>query len=756
MTNDLNERALRPRHDDERLRFRGVVDTADDGDSDAPLNAARPSENWIAEEAAFKQADWDRAAERVTFWSRFAAVFIFFLMLIGWPIGTMLGYHARTGSLDGYQVQAFVPMWTIIFAVVAPVLAWLCGYILSRQMTMMGAAESIATVAQQFMQPDETALYNLDAVGHAVRGQMETINSGVDDALIRLASVEAMIRQHVEAIETAGEAIETRTSSAVAKVADERSRLIGLTEQLNAQADDFASAIAVKAQAGIEAIHNGEEISREAEAALAERLDRLERSANQALESFAALANALGDATEAVAGRANKIEASADDVTRATHVVSNVAEAAAEAAARNAANIGMTARRAAEEAKKSADESIEISSEAAARAATSAVEFATREAERVANAAANALENVKKATSDAVSSASEDALRATSAAEQVSDAAQKAMKAASEASNEVRKAGEAARQSAEDALNISKTAKDHSEAQQKQLSEARASLEKENARLEQLIEEQRQRADRLADAIASQTERLSKLAEAQLRQQEARAEIQNGKETAPPNERAPAPSQPAMQPSSDDTAWRPRAKPRDEAPRPQREVSTRLDEMADSIAKARDKSAPPPGQSRSAPVNKKGDVSWKEILTATDDAEPLDLAAETRARERSADAAEAMAIIHSLQNFTLDLETRLYGEPPRALLERFEGGDRNIFANRVLRLNEADVKRRIRTETARNKPFDRTVQNFLQGFERLLEDATTSETADEELEEYLNSPLGRVYLLIGATVGYFA
>ena len=74
----------------------------------------------------------------------------------------------------------------------------------------------------------------------------------------------------------------------------------------------------------------------------------------------------------------------------------------------------------------------------------------------------------------------------------------------------------------------------------------------------------------------------------------------------------------------------------------------------------------------------------------------------------------------------------------------------------LLRLNEADVKRRIRSESARDKVFEKGIHDFLQGFERLLEDATTSTTADEELEEYLSSPLGRVYLLVGATVGYFA
>ncbi|MEL6212748.1 MAG: hypothetical protein AAFQ96_04090, partial [Pseudomonadota bacterium] len=203
-------------------------------------------------------------------------------------------------------------------------------------------------------------------------------------------------------------------------------------------------------------------------------------------------------------------------------------------------------------------------------------------------------------------------------------------------------------------------------------------------------------------------------------------------------------------------------------------------------------------QARKPAPKAKGDVSWREILDAADDGEPLDLktaakaapqttrgpgapasdkpAAQQRAESAegaaprkdiarasasasnsdSDDADKAIRIVHELQDFSRNLETRLYGEPPPALVERFERGDRNVFANRILRLNENDVKRRIRSESARDKEFERAIHKFLQGFESLLEDATTSDTADEELEEYLSSPLGRVYLLIGATVGYFA
>ncbi|MEM1193125.1 MAG: hypothetical protein AAGH42_06995, partial [Pseudomonadota bacterium] len=83
-------------------------------------------------------------------------------------------------------------------------------------------------------------------------------------------------------------------------------------------------------------------------------------------------------------------------------------------------------------------------------------------------------------------------------------------------------------------------------------------------------------------------------------------------------------------------------------------------------------------------------------------------------------------------------------------------GDRNVFANRLLRLNESDVKKRIRLECAKDRQFERDIRRFLSDFDGLLEEAAQSDFVDDELREYLGSPLGRMYLLIGEIVGYFA
>ncbi len=796
-----------------KVRFQGIVEHGEDA---AAPTEFRNFESWAAAQLGGNSRQAARLGRDLYFAARFLAVFIFFLVVVGWPLATTIGYWTEVGSLKGYRIDMAYTAWAVALGfIVAPAL-WLLGYLALHIMNIIGRSEAVALSAQQLLRPDETAIENVQTVGAVVRGQMRELNAGIDDALIRLASAEAMIRQHVGAIEQAGAAVESKTSIAAERVAAERARLIDLTETLNERADDFATAIAEKAHANIEALQNADGAVSAVESRLEERLARLEAAAQRALMSFEALSTALLDADQNMRATSGSIESSANEVKRASELASRIADAAAESAARNAANVGMFSGQAADRARKAADDAIEIARKEAERASESAIEFAAREAKRVTNAAAQAVVDVQAATRSAVESAAQDADRATSAAKLVSEAARLATTAAREASDEVRKASELAKENADQAIGISEAASERVAQRNQELAAARTLLEAENARLESLIDEQRRRADRLAEAIATQTERLSKLAENQLREQEAAARLAEAqaaiqKSRAADHERsAKADAEAKARLDADRAAKaeeemraraeaeaakrelaekeKPKAKPaaapqgrenrapelrapelrakdpasnvlelgrRAAAPPPKGPTAARLDDLAEEISRTKNQRQAN-GKAREGARSKDG-VSWREILSKTDEAEPLDLGAETRrANDDRAAANAAIKIIASLQAFTLDLEARLYGEPPPALLERFERGDRNVFANRLLRLNEADVKRRIRGESARDKAFEKGIHDFLQGFERLLEDATTSETADEELEEYLSSPLGRVYLLVGATVGYFA
>ncbi|MEZ5892788.1 MAG: hypothetical protein R3C58_06545 [Parvularculaceae bacterium] len=764
-----------------RMRFRGIVEAR---------------EGMLAEASAEIRQDeqrWNARSRQIWLAARLAAIFVFFSIIVGLPLGNWIAFSelARSGAVSGpWNPFAAFDLSTIVLAIIIPVLLLFLGYSFARFIEMIKAAESIAAAAQRLVTPDIEGARNAEAVGLVVQGHMNTLSQGIDSALTRLASVEAMIRQHVEAIEIAGAAIEAKATGAVGRVADERSKLMELTESLNAHADSFAAAIAEKAKATIESLQSAESTSLQAEKDFDERLHRLETAAERAFNGFEALREALSDIDNTMRASAEKIDQSALETRKASDRAKAAADAAAETAARNASNIGSAASRAVEDAKKAADAAIGAAREQAQRAAAGAIEAASEESARVQDAAAQALDDITKSTSGAIAAATEGAEKATKAAADVSEAARLAGEMAEKASSEVAAASERARQSSEHAMKFAETEAARIEERNAALAEARAALEQENERLETLIEEQRKRADRLAEAIASQTDRLSRLAEAQLREQEAAARLAEAQ-----NEMQARADRQAAEKKKLEESER---KAREEADAKQAEIAAqatlelepasrkgqpsqkpaahtnggaaRLDELARDIAERRPAKG---GRKEQQPLTlgkddqtssgkrMKRDVPWKEILDAADDGAPLDLGAsaapaedeETLARK---EAEKAIRIISQLQDFTYELETRLYGDPPPALQERFDKGDRNVFANRLLRLNEADVKRRIRSESGRDRNFERGVHDFLQGFETLLEGATNSETADEELEEYLSSPLGRVYLLIGATVGYFA
>ncbi|NNE41781.1 MAG: hypothetical protein HKN14_12790 [Marinicaulis sp.] len=776
-----------------RMRFKGIVE--------AGAHEPTTSTDFGILKIEPSSRRWNSLSRQVWLAARLVAILVCVSVLLGVPLGNYWAYYEINGTGAGWNIFEAYDFNVLTSAVIIPLSFLLLGYLLSRMATMLQAAESIAVAAQQMTTPDVTAARNAERVGDVMRGQMTALNQGLDGALTRLASVESIIRQHVEAIEIAGDAIEHKATGAVARVADERSRLMELTESLNAHADSFAAAIAERAQASIVALENAEKAPAKYELEFDERLQKLEGAATRAVTSFESLRDALRSTDESMRGASLLIDQAAEHTLKASERATAASNAAAESAAINAANVAASANRAADAAKEAADKAIATVRDETEQVAQAAIDAAAERSEQVKSAAVKAVGEMSKTTTDTVEKARKDASEAMKAAAEVSEAAKVSSDAAKEASANVTKASEDARKSSDDALKYTETAAARIEERNRALSEARAALEKENERLENLIEEQRKRADRLADAIASQTQRLTALAEAQLREQEAvaslavqtaaeakKAEEQKARIAAEQkakaerleaerkkaerlqkeqavNEKKAAEEAARKEAAEKENAARKAAKLEDSG-KAQNTSAARLNELAETMAsrgsrKQNRKRTEPPVEAKSGAHGDKklkGDVSWKEILDATDVAEPLDLGRTDKKTPAAArdEAEDAIRIISNLQHFTYDLETRLYGDPPPALQERFERGDRNVFANRLLRLNESDVKRRIRTESARDRKFETSVHDFLQSFEKLLEDATTSDTADEELEEYLSSPLGRVYLLIGATVGYFA
>ncbi|MEL6789814.1 MAG: hypothetical protein AAGL18_02385 [Pseudomonadota bacterium] len=715
------------------------------------------------------ERDWHGMSRQVWQLARLSAGFLFFAMLVGWPLGSYLAHRDLTGSGAGWSLLGAYPAGIILFALVVPMLVLFAGYVLSRAMTTAQAGEAIADAARYYVEPDTAALREVETVGTAVRAQMEVLNSGLNTALMRLAEVEAMIRTHVDAIEKAGTVMETKASDAVGKVASERSRLMDLTETLNLRADDFAQAIAVRTEANIAALEKADSAANQSEAHFAERLDGLEQAAGSALSSFQTLVDALG-------GADNQIKSGTAALQSST-----------------------------EQAKALGEEAI-ANSRAATRAAID---------QAVIDEAARAnLETVKRAVETTTQASSDQAVALAQAeATRIAEAAVKSAEAQIE--KIARHAGDTIEITANEAAEAARTRK-------QALTQAHEALEEENARLEKLIDEQQKRAERLAQTIALQTEKLTAAANAiptfenpgfsdAAQQPPAGNAAHNGASAPAPSDPAPddeekprplrwrfgdkdAPGDIDGAPGSEATTMEanssaptgPVLLEADHSVQTPREDLERLGELARDLAERRgtrrtrdNTGGRANGRDPNSSVSKQrgakgfGSKSWKDILAAADGAQPLDLTDgkiddqpsdepagsaidETQTANMSEAEVRAITVIERLQHFTRVLDSRLYGASPPGLISRFEKGDRNVFANRLLRLNESDVKKRIRLECAKDRQFERDIRRFLSDFDGLLEEAAQSDFVDDELREYLGSPLGRMYLLIGEIVGYFA
>ncbi|GGD01545.1 hypothetical protein [Aquisalinus flavus] len=617
-------------------------------------------------------SSWERASVQVKFWFRTAAIIFICCFVVGWPVGMSLSAYNRTG-LFSIEFGLTFPILAIVIALAA--LIYIIGQMLSLSFRMIAKAEELEMSSSRFTMPETHAVTNVRSVGKAVRSEITALNSYLDDALIKLASAESMIRQQVQAIDTVGSSLRGGNDDLVGSVAREREKLIELTEMMNTQADAFAEAIAEKAKLGEEHSRAANERVSGAEAELEARLTRLEETAEKALTAFETLATSFEE-------RRHKVEESG-----------------------------------------------------------------------------SAFANLSKEAVD---------------------------KSAS----------------------VTKAFQENTEA----ISAAQARLHEESERLEQLITQQRERADKLAEAIARQTEKLSSLSEKKERAdrlEAARAEAARNLAPKAPKRpisimrieedvqedlpraslrpdlsaRPPAPSvrpdQPASGPSGAGQPSRTGEKPEAEksfiAERPVPPAPPRgaIFGAGTTIQKNGDRREPTLTRpDMPASREERQSTSWRDILAAADDPEtPSEARGQSQLRLQQVTTAapsspvtrqepdqadsDIVWLIRQMQSFMVEIETRLYGRPDTDKLVRYKNGERNIFANELLRRDDMEFRRKLKAEVDRNEIFERAVFDFLANFDALLEPDEDGDDADGLIDDYLGSPLGQVYVLVGGALDYF-
>lgn len=604
---------------------------------------------------------WERASVQVKFWFRTAAIIFICCFVVGWPVGMSLSAYNRTG-LFSIEFGLTFPILAIVIALAA--LIYIIGHMLSLSFRMIAKAEELEMSSSRFTMPETHAVTNVRSVGKAVRSEITALNTYLDDALVKLASAESMIRQQVKAIDTVGSSLRGGNDDLVGSVAREREKLIELTEMMNAQADAFAEAIAEKAKLGEEHSRAANERVSGAEAELEARLSRLEETAEKALTAFETLATSFEE-------RRHKVEESGA-------VFANLSREAADKSA-----------------------------------------------------------------------------------------------------------------------SVTKAFQENTEA----ISAAQARLHEESERLEQLITQQRERADKLAEAIARQTEKLSSLSE----KKERADRLEAARAEAARNLAPKAPKRPIsiIQIEDDLREDLPRVTVGVDRPAPTAGPTLRPSVPDDRGTREPEKSftaerpVPAPSQrgaifgagtsiqkngARREPTLTRPDMpasreerqstSWRDILAAADDPEtPSEPRGQSQLRLQQVTPAAPSApvarpepdqadndivwLIRQMQSFMVEIETRLYGRPETDKLVRYKNGERNIFANELLRRDDMEFRRKLKAEVDRNEVFERAVFDFLANFDALLEPDEDGDDADGLIDDYLGSPLGQVYVLVGGALDYF-
>jgi hypothetical protein len=153
-------------------------------------------------------------------------------------------------------------------------------------------------------------------------------------------------------------------------------------------------------------------------------------------------------------------------------------------------------------------------------------------------------------------------------------------------------------------------------------------------------------------------------------------------------------------------------------------------------------------------------VPWKDILATVEERIPSPIkgrnviAVPPSGAEPVPDAMDRL--INRIHNFSLVMLTQIYDGPNHAELDRFERGERQLFAKSLLERDGDDIRQRVRQEVDRNPVFRERVDEFLRDFDTLLEPLSAEDGGEEAIETYLASPIGRLYVITGSAVDHFA
>lgn len=113
-------------------------------------------------------------------------------------------------------------------------------------------------------------------------------------------------------------------------------------------------------------------------------------------------------------------------------------------------------------------------------------------------------------------------------------------------------------------------------------------------------------------------------------------------------------------------------------------------------------------------------------------------------------------MLETLQAMAIDLDRYFEDDPRHDLMKRYRSGERDVFARRLVAIMQHEQSEGIGRKYDSDGEFRDTVDSYLLQFETLMEQTARSDHENNQVEAYLNSQTGRVYVALASATGRLA
>jgi len=306
-----------------------------------------------------------------------------------WIIGTLAAAFALLGAERIFALR-FVEWLALAAAAILPaVMAWFSCLAVLDSTRARAEARRLADAADRLMNPERSAEDGARQLATSVRGEINSLDSALEQTLARLQEVEAQIARQARAVDDMTSQAKAGANQMIVGMEREREELVRISQELTSQAHTIGDSIGRHTQSISEAARMAEAEVRAADQALDHRLT-----------SFGAAAALISDRTH---GLSSAAQASADSALRLEQALSNALDILAKAT-----NLTDAARQSAEAASLAANSTAGAVRETTHRAiddAKRAADIIRGEAVNVEREAALALERLRDAANAARSAA---------------------------------------------------------------------------------------------------------------------------------------------------------------------------------------------------------------------------------------------------------------------------------------------------------------------------------------------------------------